>query len=500
MNVFDGGLVLTLGRFTGLTKLPYRDLWTLYGPGPAVYGSVVSRLFGPGLLASRIADLMVLGLLVFAVHALCRRYVPWWWAATFAAGVATLGSQYHFTHALVLVLWGIWFIVTAEDLGTTASRRVTLGAFLIGVSFWGRYEFAVIAAALVLVVWWYVRPRLSSSSQRLMLVAGLGPLVLFGVYLLVVVGWDRAYFNLIDYPLRYYAKPYCRGGASVWVPAAEALLIPFRGRAWTPDELTLWAGTFVPPVAGIAVLVASVRRWSARSFATAAMLAMALLTLFVWLDHRPRAGFAPHPNWPTLLICIAMLSSLIAGKKPRAATGLCLVAGVLMVSTICFSWLPDRLRAWRDWPPYHPKYGFAEGEQSGLYDQAVWSELIEVVDRHAHPGEEIFVALTENGSHFANAPLFYWLVDRPPASRFFEFDPCLTDRAIVQRRIVSDLTDTDVLITTTFFPRPRPPALGPPPTVLDAYLRAHFHRVYGGGLPGDQAVFVLVRQPVGDPH
>jgi hypothetical protein len=144
--------------------------------------------------------------------------------------------------------------------------------------------------------------------------------------------------------------------------------------------------------------------------------------------------------------------------------------------------------------PYHSLHGFARGEQNGHYEEKIRREVTEVVHRYTAPGEEIFVALRNNESHFANAPHFYRVVDRPPASRFIELNPCLTDTGAVQRDIVEDLADTNVIITTTFFPRPRPPVLGPAPTILDEYLRRSFSPIYEGALGVNASVFVLARR------
>jgi len=494
MNIYDGGLLLTLARFTDLSRVPYRDLWTLYGPGPPVLGSVVGQLFGPGLLASRISLLVTLGLMVAAVYAIAVRYVAWWWAAAFASAVATFGSHFHFRQTLVFLLWGIWFVLRADDQPEKATRRAAVGAFLIGMSFWGRFEFAAVGLVLVVGLWWHVRRRLPRAGARWVLVSGLVPLAAFGVFLLGVVGWERTYLNLIDYPFRDYPELYCRGVPDQWGNAARVLLAPLDGGFWTEDEMTLWAGTFLPPILGVLVAVSGARGWTERSFERFGHIAIGFSTLFIWLEHRPRASPEPHPNLPMIFICLSILAFLVGRTRPRVATGVCAGASSLVVLTILTSWLPPSIRSWGDWPPYHPLYGFARGEDNGLYNERVWSEVTQVVQRHAAPEEEIFVGLTNNASHFANAPLFYWLVDRPPASRFIEFDPCLTDTAPVQRDIVEDLADTDVIITTTFFPRPRPPILGPPPTILDQYLSRSFLQIYEGALGPDLSIFVLARR------
>jgi hypothetical protein len=121
-----------------------------------------------------------------------------------------------------------------------------------------------------------------------------------------------------------------------------------------------------------------------------------------------------------------------------------------------------------------------------------------MVHRYADIEEPIFVTLHSNGGHFANAPIYYWVVDRPPVSRFFEFDPCLTDTEPIQREIVRDLAKTNVVITTTHFPQ-YPPLLGTAGRTLDSTLARDFEQRLVLPLPvtsGDfqQLVSVLVRR------
>lgn len=487
-RAFDDGLYLTLARFTGFEYLPYRDLWTLYGPGPSLFAAVLDTLAGPGLMTARLGLIGIQGALVTGIYALSARFVSRWVAAGLAAVVATFGylhNHYHFGMALAFVAWGLWFV----DRGRIErnSRRITIGLGLIGACFLGRYELAPIAALGVITLWWALLPSIR-EDRWLPLVTGLLPVALFGAYLLLIVGWERAQENLLSYPLRYYALPGCRGTPSAWPFAADALLAPLGGRLWTGRELTLWMGTYVPPVTAMALGVVAIRR---RNRAAAPLLiAIALVCVLVWVEQRPRAGMEPHPVWPFLLISFAALLSRIRTAWHRDVT-----AGLVLGLVACVaatSWLPGALRAWMDWPARHPVYGYANAETSGLLDKAAWDRIRVEVQRRVPPGDEIFIALTDNTGTFANLPVFYWLTDRAPASRFFEFDPCLTDRADIQHRIVADLRDVELVIVAPYFTSP-PPPVGGPTEVLDRYLAASFRPVHHESLLGPGDVAILVR-------
>jgi hypothetical protein len=143
-------------------------------------------------------------------------------------------------------------------------------------------------------------------------------------------------------------------------------------------------------------------------------------------------------------------------------------------------------------------YGFADTRVGGQFDPGLAARATAEVHRYAKAQEPIFVALHSNSGHFANAPIWYWVVDRHPVSRFFEFDPCLTDTERVQRDIVRDLVRTNVVITTTHYPQ-HPPLVGSPGQALDSALTREFEKklvLTLPGTPGDfpQQVTVLIRR------
>ena len=492
LSVYDAGLALTLARFLGLDRLPYRDLWTLYGPGPPVLGSLIMGIFGPGLAPQRIVVVLVHLSIVLVSYLLSRRFVPRWVAAALATFVAVGAYPVHFQQTIVLLLWGVWFVLRASEDRERAPRRLLVASLLFGLSFWGRFEFVLVAIPLVVVLWVASRGRLDDRRRRTILWAGLGPPALFLLYVIAVVG-DRAWLNLVDYPFFRYSDEACRGLPDVWAPALGAFLAPFRDHPWSTYELLLWTATFLPPVLGLGcALVAWFRRGGDR-LQTFAIAAIGGLTLFLWLEHRPRASSSPDPLIPLMAVSGAILLGALARRRPIAARVASIVAAAVIVVTVAISTIPTSAWAWRDWPPYDPMIGWEGGQAEGLYDERVWSEVVSEVTARTDPGEEIFVALTDNRTHFANAPIFYWLTDRPPASRFIEFDPCLTDTAPIQREIVADLAGVDVVVATTFFPDlRRDPATGP--TILDDELASEFEPVYEGSLPQDQAVVVLERR------
>lgn len=503
-NVFDGGTLLTMARFASEGYLPYRDIWTLYGPGTSVFGAITTPLFGPGALATGIVHLLTGALLVLGLYMLTSRYVNPIIAAVFAAAVGTIAiSPHHFAQSLTLLIWGVWLISSAGDSKKVSTRRLATGAALIGSSFLGRYELAIVAPVLILGLWWYLRPTLEPAHRRWILVAGLTPPILFGIYLVGIVGWEKTFLNLVDYPLHLYNKPYCRGLPTPWEDAFLGLFAPFRGRLWSPHEIVLGIGTYLPPVVGTFTCLSGWRRRHDRSPEICAVMLVGVLTWLIWIEMRPRSGPMPEPTWPFMLVGSAMLLSRLHTTRPNWTRALSLISAFVIIVTLVPAWTPGKVSAWKQWPPYHPLFAFANLQAEGLYDERIWEGIAGTVHRYAGPRDPVLVALSDNRGHTANAPIFYWYLDRVPASRFIEFDPCLTDTEKVQREIVRDLEITTVIVTTTFFPQ-APPPLGPPSLILDDYLRANFTSVFLESLPPPepgafpQRFEVLVRQGLRD--
>jgi hypothetical protein len=498
LNPFDGGLLLTLARFTGWEILPYRDLWTLYGPGPPVVGSIVMRLFGTGTLPFRVSYLVLQLVLVLGAYAVSKRFVRPWMAAVLVIPVATFGfspSHFHFATSAALILWGVWFVLTAGDREPLSVARVAVGAFLIGFAFWGRYELAPVGAVGAVGLWAFLRPRLGARGWMVLL-AGVGPSILFLIYLLVVVGPERAWLNLVEYPVTAYARPSCRGLPAVWGRAVRAFGKVLNGRLWTATEITLWANTYVAPVVGLWAAVLGIRARKERSPRTFAAVAVGTLCLVLWLAMRGRSGGEPHPVWYAFLPSLAVVGSELSRLRPALRRGFLAVGGGLLVATMVLFWIPRALPAWQAWPSYDPRYGFARPERDAIFDDRVWGEVVRIVHRHARPDEPIFVALTVNTGHQANLPIFYWLTDRHPASRFIEFDPCLTDTAEIQRAVVEDLDDVDVVVASPYYVR-HPAPEEPPSTVLDDYLTRHFAPIYRASVLYPDDYVVLLREGAG---
>jgi hypothetical protein len=470
LNLYDEGLYLTIARFTSLSRLPYRDLWTLYGPGTSLIGPIVDAFFGRQLIAQRLADFAISLVLVAGVYQLARRFINWPIAAAFASAVGAVAvPPHHFARAIAAVVWGLWFIRRYEEEDKPSS--LWIGCLLLGMSFLGRYEFSLLAVGLVIVVAAYLYRQSPRRVLARAVAAGLVAPLAFWSWLIATVPANARYENFINYPLRLYPQPHCRGIPTSWRQTLLAPLAPFSGRLWSGQEVSLMFGNLLPPLLATLLLLKAYSSWRRRERKGLLLLLTALTTFTLFYEMRARAGGFPVPIAPMTLIALAMALGTARSKKVAVVAGY--VVSALMSLVLMFGWLPFATTGWIGWPDYAPVLGFIEATPAhNLYAPEAIDPIVRAVHRYARPADPVFVALTNNQGHYANAAALYWIVDRPPVSRFIEFNPCLTDRNDIQAEIVQDLERTNVVVQSTLFANP--PPKGQRGTVLDDYLREEF--------------------------
>jgi|GEM_PF-4599753 len=494
LNIFDEGLYLTMARFAGLHRVAYRDFWTLYGPGTAVIGPIVNLLFGRDLLAQRFAGFLVLLILVAGIYRLAFLYANCWVSVVVASAVGTVSTPpHHFTEAFASVTWGLVFVhgsLPADTEGTAS--RLWLGFALIGLSFFGRYEFSLVSALLLIAMAIYLRPLVDRSALRRAVLAGMAPSIAFLTLLLLMVPGPTLSENFIRYPFSYYAKAVCRGLPTPWRESFSAVVAPLHHGYWNGRDIVLIFGNFLSAVLGIALVAVVLVSWRHRKPRNCIFLFIGLLDLTLFFEMRPRSGGSPAPAVPFTLVSVLILTHLAGRRQLRPARWAAVAFALALAAPIVTS-TKSSLRFWTDWPAYDRVLGFTSGTpEYNFYAPSVLDPIRATVNRYTRPHDPIFVALRQNRGHFANAAALYWVLDRPPVSRFIEFDPCLTDRNDVQRRIIADLWRTDVVVESSFFPHA---PFSSEASVLDDYLSREFALVKESLLPsGFDEYFVLVRR------
>ena len=76
LNLYDEGIILfgALRVFHG--ELPYRDFWTMYGPGSFYLTSFLYYMFGTSDIVLRVSGILIKGAITCLSYVIVKRFAP----------------------------------------------------------------------------------------------------------------------------------------------------------------------------------------------------------------------------------------------------------------------------------------------------------------------------------------------------------------------------------------------------------------------------------------
>ena len=213
VNLYDEGLVAFGAQRVRDGAVPYRDFWTMYGPGAFYTGAALYDLFGIDLLPIRIVGWVAKAASALAIGALSARAASpalKWPAAGVALAMLIAVDQPAFPvfPALALILWAFVLIGRPEK----STLQLAMAGVLIGAAAAYRHDlgaYACIAAAAALLA----EIRIAGGERQFRRGAARTGWVAAGVLLVVIpisamlaasVPWDKLWFNLIYVPAVIY--------------------------------------------------------------------------------------------------------------------------------------------------------------------------------------------------------------------------------------------------------------------------------------------------------
>ncbi|MEZ4218117.1 MAG: hypothetical protein R3E88_16645 [Myxococcota bacterium] len=504
-------------------ELPYRDFWTIYAPGSPALVAALFRAFGRELAVVHAASAGLAAAASVAWFALMRRAaLPRAAAAAaaivFAAAVWTPSPDLH-TYVVPRLLLIVAFERVLAAVAAQRTAPLAAAGLALGIAALFKHDvagYAAVACGLALVL---ARAALGVRIELVRGVALLGgcALAVVGPAAIAVgaIGGADAWNDLIAFPLGDFRV--VRGERyPALLPDASALRA-FAGDPGNPrraaralQALGETGGAHAPELALAAVAVA-LGALVLRARARAAREALAgerdgraaLAALALCACGLPFFWSAAHVQQNTHIFSMAMLAGLgLAGlwrvapalaSAPRARLAARTVVGALAAAQATASLLPSafdlgRMLAER---PTSRALG-VPGTGSARVSAADFAALRPVVDfvrANVAPDEPVYVGLARHDAIVIGKPSLYFLVDRPVATRYHELHPGVSDRADVQREMISDLEREgvrcvvrwnfgwpDARLDAILAARRRAlPALGA--GLLDAYLDTHFERV-----------------------
>ena len=484
VGVYDEALILFGAQRVGAGDLPHRDFYANYGPGNFYVLSWLFRLFSPSILVERIWDSTVRSaivvLVVLLVRTSSRGAVPW------AAGLVTLlwlmalgFYSYPIFPVLALTLASVLALVPTFAGDRRPGRLVLAGALMGGVGLF-RYDAAVagclcIAAVLMaLTIRVPVGGRARAISRLLWFSAGLamvaGPV---GVAYLMTGTLPDLWLDVVQIPARIYVA--LRG----LPPPGLSMLLS------SPIEI----GSYLPLlVAATAAIVLVVDGRHNRAGSSRFWLALLLLLLTLVFIAKGYVRYSAIHMGMALVTSVALLGCLVRlpsypGRLRRAA--LVVALGAMGLGTLAACRV-DMERA------VHNARWLVRGADcrvppglDRMHCFLVDPDIIQAVSyirRVTEPGTPLFVGLGRHDKILENDVLFYFLTDRPSATKWHHMDPGVQTTEPIQRAMVAELRaklPLFVVLETTWDSanEPNGSAISSGVTLLDDYIRSAFSPV-----------------------
>lgn len=394
-NLYDGGIAAASASFTLHGLLPYRDYWHLYGPLSGWLLAIPTAFLGPSVELTRAAGLLLLAAQAAIVYGLCRR-----WTSAFPASLLAVSSSLivaafmglemsAWTLSMTLCLLAFWYRLDA--------RRPMLVGVLIGLAILSRQDLGAFALLASLVL----------PERRRMIIGFASIVVPVGSVILLMSPISFLIEQVVWYPLigrgRFRAVP----GLDVLMPMALAV----------PLTVTL---AVIPR---LAIVLAFARALADRRRDLLAM------TLFAVLCQLQSVGRVDGAH---LAVSTTPAIMLIAASLPRRRGPS--VAAIAVVAPALFA---------------AAALGMMIASASGSTSRDLALQRSIAVARQATGRDDaVLVGLVSNRYTILNAPLAYYLLDRPPAMRWTIYSPGVTNTDATQALMVADLeaTRTNVLI------------------------------------------------------
>jgi hypothetical protein len=501
LNFYDEGLIVFGAERVLNGQIPYRDFWTMYGPGQLYVLAGLFRLFGASIMVERVFDLMVRAGLALAFYWLTARLSSREFATlTWIASVFWLAYFGFFGYPIFTALLFVTLSVLALIQSFSDRRWLIGGGLLLGAAALFRHDlaaYAFIAQFIVLAARAFTRQGTMALPARLWAAARAQAPYLVG---LIVVVAPAALFFVATTPLNELLQQLIIFPLTVF---PRFRVLPYPALELTLESLPFYA-PFVIYAFAIAIVVLSVlaaRRASVVSAATtaagvpAAMPAVlddasqarlwgiglvVLFGLFAFNQARVRADLIHIPQFflPAIVLApVLMHRGPGVSANASSLTGLFafVLLGALMVKPA--DYVATTTSAALNTTPAALSHGIprAAGTQV-MPDEAAAVRTIRFL---VPPGQAIYSGVTRHDLIFVNDPMFYFLAERPPATRYHELHPGWATTLPVQQEIAAELERNNVqylvLIDLEGWGKePNESAISSGVTFLDDYIAGHY--------------------------
>ena len=494
LNILDEGFVLYAAERILRGDLPYRDFQLHYMPAQFYVLAALFKAFGHSIFVERMWDAVVRTGMVAAGFALARNLMPPAPAAIAALLVMLrLGaSGFHginlFPALLFALLSGACLLASFP--GALRGWLIAAG-LLAGVAVLFRQDVGGYAVAIDLLMLGAWRRLGRPAGFVPYAVALAGVTVPPALFFLWGVGAAGLWEALVTYP------------RSVVI---AQLTIPFPGLipdfgvlssvlGWRMGQVGVawgqWTDFYVPPLAyawTIACLARSLWREGPAAAMRRETWALVFLTaiglaLFGYAFYRFDPIHAIATFVPTAVLVTLGLWKALAPRR----VGLGAIAAGLAVLGLTFLWIGVPFSRWAVGSlKFRPPICAVPLARTGCIDLEEYQRgALEYVGRFTAPGEPIFVGISRHHPTPQEDFSFYFLADRPPATRFHELLAKEATPAVIQEEMIEGLRRPEVrhIVLYAGYEDPERPegGEGSGAPLFDAYVQAAFRVIARSG-------------------
>lgn len=457
MHLIDG--VSSVGAQRILRgEMPYRDFWTMYAPGHFYLLALVFSLFGTQLMVEVVAASVVSAAGVSACYWTARGLTDNRWLAAgsaliFLAGIYNTG--YHlrlgsYPTGILFLFLALYFAFRFYQSGHL--RKLLYAGLATGLLVLFKHDVGIYTGTAVtagLLAHYFGSRFLHPEHEPVfwknigVYLAGAGVVALpVLLYFLFSTGNDMIQ-NLLVFPLTdfRYARP---EGYPSLLPKGILGVSGFERILYLANnaKFTLPFTFFLLGVLGMA---AAFRRQNLFLFSSAvtATLAFALHYNAAHIQINTHiVSMSVYASWIGIMLYELFIQNLQTGKVyfTRVLVPLFVLGWILGLA------IKPGFNLWKDFQSERVEVDL--GNFSGFKLNKRQAEKLEFlknyVDDNVPAGEEIFVGNHRHDVIIIGDTMVQFLLDRPPATRYHELHPAISDTAEVQREMIADLEEKRV--------------------------------------------------------
>lgn len=508
INIFDEGFIVSGAMLVNDGKLPYRDFLSVYGPGQYYVTAAIFSVLGEELRFARYLHVALLASLGLTTYVLAKQ------SSRGTAGPLLLllgyigivmfakpSVGYPAITATLFLLLGAFGLIKWAD--TFRADGLVLASCMIGIAGLFRWDFGIfglLALAFTLAI---VMMQERGNTDRPIpfiswAIAALGPalLILAVIYIPLLVIFSnpvRWYQEVVHFSLTEFSKwrnlEFVR--PNVWALLGSSSAINFERAALSLAYLVL---PLALAIGGI-ITVAHVHfRHRAKPIENNIFILTTYLTLICFfLLNQMRVRPTLWQGFPAMAVSLPLIVLLwdyykdkIKRSKPMTMT---LKITGFILGAMLFNLALHGLHVSTD-----EHLILLETPRSTDIrikpETQPYIDLVKYVQNNTKPGEAIFSGVQDHSRLVVHDAMLYFLTDRPPADRFLELEPGISNTRLGQEELIKSIQQKNVrviVLADILSDEPNLTSRSNGVKILDDFIRANyrFDRNFG-----NQMVFI----------